>query len=403
MQVYQSLHECCSYGLVGEAEKLVQEGKFTINSPDKDGNTPLHWASNGDHLHVIKVSASTAPPPPTPLHPCLLLTMMRKILLLFHSFLSLAFYFIPRTHIVQYLTSAGASPNHRGKDGQTPLHWAAIRGFVRSASELLGAGAAIDIRDDFGFSAFLRSVQSGHMGLANFLLASGASIENCDNEGHNAMHWAAYVQPPLPSLKNGNTLCQILWLHQHVRAAAPQGSPAAPLLGQRWFDALHDRMPFWLHQHRFVTGSWFLSRIYGLVLKLSAVNMLAGMGSRIDVRDHASLSGPDHLELHHKHLSYFASFHRKVAKFPLLGWCFPRNVCNPSTHETLKTILALGYVHWILYIIPLTMYLLWSHIMLAVASPFLWLGPLQSHISTRFGFRFTPILSLATMMLLPSC
>jgi hypothetical protein len=255
LQVYQSLHECCSYGLVGEAEKLVQEGKFTINSPDKDGNTPLHWASNGDHLHVIKVSASTAPPPPTPLHPCLLLTMMRKILLLFHSFLSLAFYFIPRTHIMQYLTSAGASPNHRGKDGQTPLHWAAIRGFVRSASELLGAGAAIDIRDDFGFSAFLRSVQSGHMGLANFLLASGASIENCDNEGHNAMHWAAYVQPPLPSLKNGNTLCQVLWLHQHVRAAAPQGSPAAPFLGQRWFDALHDRMPFWLHQHRFVTGS----------------------------------------------------------------------------------------------------------------------------------------------------
>ena len=54
-QVYESLHECCSYGLVGEAEKLVKNGKFTVNSPDKDGNFPLHWASNGDHLHVIEV------------------------------------------------------------------------------------------------------------------------------------------------------------------------------------------------------------------------------------------------------------------------------------------------------------------------------------------------------------
>lgn len=55
VQVYESLHECCSYGLVGEAEKLVKSGKFTVNSPDKDGNMPLHWAANGDHLHVIEV------------------------------------------------------------------------------------------------------------------------------------------------------------------------------------------------------------------------------------------------------------------------------------------------------------------------------------------------------------
>jgi hypothetical protein len=55
VQIYQSLHECCMYGLVGKAEELVNDGKFTVNSPDKDGNFPLHWAANGDHSPVIKV------------------------------------------------------------------------------------------------------------------------------------------------------------------------------------------------------------------------------------------------------------------------------------------------------------------------------------------------------------
>jgi ankyrin repeat protein len=47
------------YGLVGKAEELVASGKFTVNSPDKDGNFPLHWASNGDHLDVMKVGATS--------------------------------------------------------------------------------------------------------------------------------------------------------------------------------------------------------------------------------------------------------------------------------------------------------------------------------------------------------
>ena len=326
LQVYQSLHECCSYGLVGEAEKLVQEGKFVINSPDKDGNTPIHWASNGDHLHVMKVRIRTAPALAAPF-----------VCLPSLPFVSFPPFFVPRTHLVQYLISAGASPNQRGKDGQTPLHWAAIRGFVRSASDLLDAGADVDMRDDFGFTPFLRAVQSGHMGLANFLLASGANIANCDNEGHNAMHWAAYY--------GFINMCELLH----------RTSP----------ELLHSLDNGGMTPYMIACRSGFTSTI----------NMLVGMGSRIDLKDRASLTGPDHLDLHHKHLSYFSGFQRRLAKFPLLGWCLPRNVCNPSTHKTLKTILALGYVHWILYIIPLTMYLLWSHIMLAIATPFLWFAP----------------------------
>jgi hypothetical protein len=250
--------------------------------------------------------------------------------------------FSQRSFVVQYLISAGASVNQRGKDGQTPLHWSAIRGFVRSAFNLLHAGADIDLRDVFGFTPFLRAVQSGHMGLANFLLASGAVIDNCDNEGHNAMHWAAYY--------GFINMCELL----HRKAP------------QLIYSVDHGGLtPYMIACRSGFPGT---------------INMLAGMGSVIDAKDNASHTGPDHLALHHPHLSGFATFQRNVSKFPLIfRWWLPKNVCNPATHNSLKTVLALGYVHWVLYIIPLTIYLLWSHILLAIATPFLWLvSPLPS-------------------------
>jgi hypothetical protein len=243
--------------------------------------------------------------------------------------------FAQRLSLLQYLISSGAVANQRGKDGQTPLHWSSIRGFIRSAFTLLDGGADIDIRDDFGFTPFLRAVQSGHIGLANFLLASGAAIDNCDNEGHNAMHWAAYY--------GFINLCELL----HRK------SP----------DLLHSIDNAGLTPYMIACRSGFIATI----------NMLAGMGSSTNQKDHASRSGPDHLAQHHPHLSPFATYQRNIDKLP---WLFrpwlPKNVCNPVTHNCLKTVLGLGYVHWILYIIPLTMYLLWSHILLAVATPFLW-------------------------------
>jgi hypothetical protein len=120
---------------------------------------------------------------------------------------------------------------------------------------------------------------------------------------------------------------------------------------------------------------------------VGTINMLAGMGSSTNQKDNASRSGPDHLEQHHPHLSPFATYQRNIDKFP---WLFrpwlPNNVCNPVTHNCLKTVLGLGYVHWILYIIPLTLYLLWSHILLAVATPFLWFVSHPSlHSSDHFS------------------
>jgi hypothetical protein len=207
---------------------------------------------------------------------------------------------------------------------------------------LLDASAGIDIRDAFGFTPFLRAVQSGHMGLANFFLASGACIETCDNEGHNAMHWAAYY--------GFINMCELL----------------------------HRKSPRLI----FSTDSCGLTP-YMIACRsgfISTVNMLAGMGSDTGAKDNSSLTGPDHLELHHKHLSAFAGFQRRIARFGwLIRWWLPNNVCNPTTHNVLKIVLGMGYVHWILYIIPLTMYLIWSHVLLALATPFLW-----------FAFPFLP-------------
>ncbi len=227
--------------------------------------------------------------------------------------------------------SAGAIVNQRGKDGQTPLHWSAIRGFVRSAACLLDAGAEIDLRDEFGFTPFLRAVQSGHMGLANFLLACGAAIEHRDTEGHNAMHWAAYY--------GFINMCELL------HRKAPQ--------------LIHSVDNGNMTPYMIACRSGFIA----------TVNMLAGMGSAIDQQDNASRTGPDHLTSHHPHLSGFATFQRSIARCPsIIGWWLPRNVCNPVTHNCLKIVLGLGYVHWILYCTPPLTYQMLSCIDLTLMS-----------------------------------
>ena len=67
----------------------------------------------------------------------------------------------PLLQLCGVLLAAGAEIDARGKDNQTPLHWAALQGHFETCHFLLHEGASIDAMDEFGFTPVLRAAQVG--------------------------------------------------------------------------------------------------------------------------------------------------------------------------------------------------------------------------------------------------
>ncbi|XP_047101136.1 uncharacterized protein LOC124719965 isoform X2 [Schistocerca piceifrons] len=86
------------------------------------------------------------------------------------------------------LIDAGADPGARGEWREfTALHWAAWRGDVEAARLLVGAGAAVDARDDDRRTPLHWAAHSGHAQVAAALLAAGADRGARAGDGRTAL------------------------------------------------------------------------------------------------------------------------------------------------------------------------------------------------------------------------
>lgn len=122
--------------------------------------------------------------------------------------------------VVHCLVSCGAVLDARNRDGQTPLHWAAMGGHQLVFHLLCSAGADVRAADAHGYNAAHLAVQHGFPSLAFYAFNHGVKVDatgsslpppthtqtpltrantrahTCthatDNEGHTALHWAAY-------------------------------------------------------------------------------------------------------------------------------------------------------------------------------------------------------------------
>ena len=86
---------------------------------------------------------------------------------------------------------AGANPEARDEDGDTPLHNAAYNGHVGAIAALLEAGADLEARDENGATPLHWAAGEGHAGVIAALLEAGADPRARDESSATPLHWAA--------------------------------------------------------------------------------------------------------------------------------------------------------------------------------------------------------------------
>jgi uncharacterized protein len=90
--------------------------------------------------------------------------------------------------------SVSSLVNHKNKNGNTPLHWAAVNGYISCVKALVAAGADPAITNDAGHDALYEADRSGKEGgeeVAEWILANCAGLEKGANEKYAVVESAA--------------------------------------------------------------------------------------------------------------------------------------------------------------------------------------------------------------------
>jgi F-type H+-transporting ATPase subunit beta len=83
-----------------------------------------------------------------------------------------------RPDMVDLLLAHNGDVNISASNGQTPLHWAAIRGALEIAAGLIKGGANINAKDQSGRTPLHWAGLHGHEAITNLLLANGAEVDS---------------------------------------------------------------------------------------------------------------------------------------------------------------------------------------------------------------------------------
>lgn len=88
---------------------------------------------------------------------------------------------------IQRLLENGAAINGRDQHGWTALHRASLKGRTEAVRALIEKGVDIDAREEDGYTALHCAVESGHADVIELLVKKGADVEAQTNKGVTAL------------------------------------------------------------------------------------------------------------------------------------------------------------------------------------------------------------------------
>lgn len=351
LPIEDDLMQLARLGELRAIQKLFDSGKYTANSTDEQGITPLHWAAiNGHHAlcHFLlqsgaSVNARGGDALATPV-----LWASKKCNL----------------EIVSLLLAHGADPLIADDQGYNLLHCATLDGNVFQLILLLHHGDMdVDVPDTQGHTSLMWAAYKGFPACVDVLLRWGADIHKTDSNGFTALHWALvkgsyaciqklveYGADRFTSNMEGKTPAitaqEMNSVRQWHRALADSGYDAEghpkefPLSFVKDTKKFLDR--FFFFWPTFVLGFtlYILASMpvyFGLPLSMAVSYCLQWLGQRLLIwapsdMKHLHKTVSRHfviwLSLHAN--SYAALSRRRIRRLTVLGWC---SLLDPYTTE----------------------------------------------------------------------
>lgn len=176
------LHLATFFGLADVAAILVQGGSEDVNARDFLGRTALWWAAAKGHRSIVNL---------------LLATPRLEVNIQDSDGTSALHRAVRGQHgnvLAALLRRKELDVNTRDHSKRTPLHFAVRwgKGQVAIARQLVAAGADANARDEFGNTAMGWAAELGQTAVVALLVESGVDVNARDVLGMTALCWAAF-------------------------------------------------------------------------------------------------------------------------------------------------------------------------------------------------------------------
>lgn len=142
-----TFYNAVRFGIRSQVQRILEVKSDLVHKLDEKGFSAVHWAAKRGDVEMLQTLHSFGAP------------------------LSLPTAMDARMH---------------------PIHWAASDGRIAAIRFFLEKGQDMNIQDANGCTSVIIATQHKHMHSVIFLVRSGADLTLCDNNGDNALHWAAY-------------------------------------------------------------------------------------------------------------------------------------------------------------------------------------------------------------------